>query len=242
MSTRVRGRRFATTHWSVVLAAADSASPRAPAALADLCETYWYPVYTFVRRSGRSADDARDLTQAFFARLLEKGWLHDVRPDRGRFRSFLLTALRHFLSNDRDWHNALKRGAGKPPLPLAFDDGERQYQIDPADNETPEHIYERRWALTTLDVAMNRLAAQHDHEGRRAVFDRLKPLLTGDDASVSYKTLASQLNATEGALRVAVHRLRQRFAAALRDTIAETVASEEDIVDELQYLLDVIRR
>jgi DNA-directed RNA polymerase specialized sigma24 family protein len=160
-------RRFATTHWSVVLAAADSGSPRAPAALADLCETYWYPVYSFVRRSGHTAEDARDLTQAFFARLLEKGWLEDARPDRGRFRAFLLTALRHFLSNERDWRNAAKRGGGKPLLSLEFDDGERRYQVEPVDGVTPEHIYERRWARAALDVAMRRLKGQHEAESRR---------------------------------------------------------------------------
>jgi RNA polymerase sigma factor (sigma-70 family) len=225
-----------------VLAAAEAASPRAEAALADLCETYWYPVYTFVRRSGHSVDDARDLTQAFFTRLLEKGWLQDVRPDRGRFRAFLLTALRHFLSNERDWRHAAKRGGGHVPLSLEFDDGERRYQVEAVESVTPESLYERRWAQAALDVAMSRLAAHHEAEGRRRLFDRLQPLLTGDDKSVSYTTLAAELNMTEGALRVAVHRLRQRFVLALRETIAETVKSEEDVVDELKYLLDVMRR
>ena len=136
----------------------------------------------------------------------------------------------------------MKRGGGKPSLSLEFDDGERRYQVEPVDSVTPEYLYERRWAQAALDVAMNRLAAHHDAEGRRPLFDRLQPLLTGDDASVSYTTLAAELDMTEGALRVAVHRLRQRFVLALRETIAETVASEADVVDELKYLLDVMRR
>ncbi|HEU5186595.1 MAG TPA: hypothetical protein VFU01_18630 [Gemmatimonadaceae bacterium] len=233
--------RFATTHWSVVLAAADSASPRATAALADLCGTYWYPVYTFIRRSGHSADDARDLTQAFFTRLLEKGWLADARPDRGRFRAFLLTALRHFLSNEREWRNAVKRGGGNQLLSLEFEDGERRYQIEPVDSATPDRLYERRWARAALEAAMKRLERQQETEGRRRLFDRLRPLLTGDDPATSYQALAVELTMSEGALRVAVHRLRRQFAAALRATIAETVATEEEVVDELRYLLDVMR-
>jgi RNA polymerase sigma-70 factor (ECF subfamily) len=234
-------RRFETTHWSLVIKAGDIASPGAAAALATLCETYWFPVYAFVRRSGRSPEDAQDLTQGFFTRVLEKNYFKDARQERGRFRAFLLTSVRHFLANQRDWDRATKRGGGQPHLSLEFDDGERRYQIEPVENETPEHIYERRWAMAALDLGMRRLAATYEGEARQKLYEKLRPFLTGEDPQ-SYASIARELDMTEGALRVAAHRLRQQFAACLREVIAETVDGPGDVADELRHLMTVVSR
>ena len=213
----------------------------ADAALAELCERYWFPVYAFVRRTGAATDDAADLTQAFFARVLEKGYLKSATPVRGRFRSFLLGSLRHFLSNERDWDRALKRGGALVHVSLDFDDGERRYQLEPSSDLTPERIYERRWALQVLDEALTRVAETHVRAGRGPLFQQLKSTLTGND-TLAYPDVAREFGTSEGALRVAVHRLRKQFAAALRATIAETVESPQEIDDELRYLLGVIAR
>jgi RNA polymerase sigma factor (sigma-70 family) len=232
--------RFATTRWSQVIAAA-GVSPTADVALAELCEAYWYPIYAFVRRSGHSVDDASDLTQAFFMCVLEKHYLKDARPDRGRFRSFLLASVRHFLSNERDWRMTLKRGGRQPHISLDFGTGEERYQLDPADELTPEHVYERRWTLAVLDKAMARLFVKYDDAGRGELFSRLKPYLVGDEPA-SYHELADALEVSEGSLRVAVHRLRKDYKKTLRDAIAETVERDEDVDDELRYLLTVVGR
>ena len=233
-------RRIGTTRWSVVLAADGSDSPRARAALETLCETYWYPVYAFIRRADYSSEDSRDLTQEFFSRVLEKGYLGAARPERGRFRSFLLASLRHFLSNERDRQNAIKRGGGKPVLPLEFDDGECRWQIEPVDESTPERLYERRWATTVLQVAMRRLEEAQARAGRKVVFKQLKGFVFGDDVAGKYEELAAELSLTEGAVRVAVHRLRRQFGAMLRETIAETVERDDDVDQELRYLLEIV--
>ena len=233
--------RFATTRWSLVVAAGDRESPERGEALAVLCEAYWYPVYAFIRRTGRSTDDARDLTQAFFARVLEKNYFKDARQERGRFRAFLLTAVRHFLANEYDRATAQKRGGAQPHFPLEFDDGERRYVNEPADALTPEALYERRWALATLDAALARLRERYSGDARRRLFDHLRPFLTGDEPP-SYATLAAGLEMTEGALRVAVHRLRQHFAASLRGVIGETVETADAVEDELRHLMAVVSR
>jgi len=236
-----RGRhRFATTHWSQVIAAS-GLSPAADAALGHLCEAYWYPVYAFARRSGHSVDDASDLTQAFFTRVLEKHYLKDARPERGRFRSFLLAAFRHFLSNDRDWRMALRRGGRQPHVPLDVGTGEERYQLEPADGLTPELVYERRWTLAVLDKAMARLSFKYEQSGRRDLFTSLALHLVGDEPA-SYRELADRLGVSEGSLRVAVHRLRKEYRATLRETIAETVERDDDVDDELRYLLTVVGR
>jgi RNA polymerase sigma factor (sigma-70 family) len=235
MSQTSRGRRFYTTRWSLVIAASDPHSSSAETALAELCQAYWYPVYSFIRRSGHCADDARDLTQAFFARVLEKGYLRDARQERGRFRSFLLASVRHFLANERDFRTTLKRGGGALHLSLEF---ERRYE--PADDLTPERLYERQWALHVLEQAMQTLEARYADRKKHVLFDRLKPLLGGD--SIPHAELAALLGMTEGALRVAVHRLRQQFGAVLRQTIAETVDAPEEVDSELRYLLDIVKR
>ena len=233
-------RRLATTRWSVVLAAGGSDAPASRAALETLCEAYWYPVYAFVRRAGHSSEDARDLTQEFFARVLEKGYLRAARPERGRFRAFLLTSVRHFLSNERDWRSAIKRGGGKPVLPLEFDDGERRYQIEPVDESTPDRIYERRWATTVLEVARRRFDEAQARLGRDATFHRLRGSVFGDGDAAKYQDLAVELGMTEGALRVAVHRLRRQFGAILREVVAETVERDEAVEEELRYLLEIV--
>jgi RNA polymerase sigma-70 factor (ECF subfamily) len=233
--------RFATTRWTLVVAAGGTTSPESQAALAALCEAYWFPVYAFVRRGGRSVDDAKDLTQAFFARVLEKGYFAEARSERGRFRSFLLSCLSHFLSNEYDRQVALKRGGGQPVLCLEFDDGERKYLHEPVDHVTPEHLYERRWALSVLDSAMARARASYEESGRSDLFAALRRYLTGDEPA-SYAELATTLTTTEGALRVAVHRLRREFARSLREVVAETVETPEEVEGELRHLMAAVSR
>jgi RNA polymerase sigma factor (sigma-70 family) len=232
--------RFATTHWSLVLSAGDAATPEARAALGALCEVYWYPVYAYVRRRGYSVEDARDLTQAFFARLLEKTDLRGADPARGRFRSFLLSAVRHFLSNQRDWQSALKRGGGQPMLPLDFASGEERYIREPSDQLDPERIFERRWAMEVLESALKRLEADYARTGDNHHFEMLKACLT-DTPDVSYRTIGASLGMSEGAVGVAVHRLRRRFGVALRQEVAQVV-SEPLVDDELRYLLGALQR
>jgi RNA polymerase sigma-70 factor (ECF subfamily) len=234
-------RRFQTTHWSLVLTAADHSGAQARSALSALCEAYWHPVYAFIRRTVRSEDDARDLTQAFFTRVIERRYLRAASPERGRFRSFLLTAVRHFLADERDHRRALKRGGGVPhvaigPAPMAGEPA-----ADPQSDETPEQIYERQWALAALDAAVGRLRADYDRSGRRAVFELLRPAIDGD-ARVDYGDLARSLGRREGAVRVAVHRLRRHVGASLRAAIAETVADAGDVDDELRFLMSVLGR
>ena len=214
--------------------------PQASAALSVLCELYWLPVYAFVRRSGVSTEDARDPTQAFFARVLEKGWFAQAEQSRGRFRSFLLTAVRHFLANEFDASRAQRRGGGRTPLPFEVADGESRYLLEPTDNVTPEDIYERRWAVTVLEAALARVSAAYANSPeRQPVFLALRPVLTGEE-SESYATKAAALGMTEGALRVALHRLRQQFSKRLREIVAETVEGSEEVDDELRYLLAVL--
>jgi RNA polymerase sigma-70 factor (ECF subfamily) len=233
--------RFATTRWSLVLAVREGRSPEAVSALATLCETYWLPVYAFIRRSGRSSDDAKDLTQGFFMRVLEKDYFGQAREERGRFRSFLLAAVRHFLANQRDWEQAQKRGGEYPHLSLEFETGERTYQIEPVDAETPERLYERRWALAVIDGALSRVQEKYEAGGRRELFLRLRPFLMGEEPG-SYADLAAVLKVSEGSLRVAAHRMRQQFAATLRETIADTVQTPEEVDEELRHLMAAVGR
>jgi RNA polymerase sigma-70 factor (ECF subfamily) len=233
-------RQFATTRWSVVLAAGETASPGSREALAKLCETYWYPLYAFARRWGHTADEAQDLTQEFFARLLEKHYLGDVRPERGRFRSFLLASLKHFLLNERDRVLAQKRGGGHALISLEIDTAEGRYRLEPPDKSTPETIYERRWALTLLDRVLARLRDEYAGSGRERVFESLSGFLTGQSWTPKYADIGAALDMTEGAVKVAVHRLRRRFGELLRDEIADTVAEPDDIEDEIRYLFKVL--
>jgi RNA polymerase sigma factor (sigma-70 family) len=231
---------FATTHWSVVLAAARSDSTRAQAALARLCQTYWYPLYAYVRRRGHEAHDAQDLTQEFFARLLEHKWLAQADRERGRFRTFLLTAMSHFLANEWDKARAQKRGGAVQIVPLQLDGAETRYGQEPAAPLTPEQCYDRRWALALLDQVLNELRQEHLAAGSVELFDTLKPCLVGDRQAQPYTALGVRLGLSEGAVKVAVHRLRQRYRQLLRDEIAQTVASAEEVTEEMRYLFAVL--
>jgi RNA polymerase sigma-70 factor (ECF subfamily) len=234
-------RRFANTRWSVVAAAGQGGSPESQEALATLCEMYWYPLYAYARRRSRSAHDAQDLTQAFFAELLEKGYLQAADPERGRFRSYLLTAFKHFLSKERERGNAQKRGGGRPVLSLDFELGESRYHLEPVDNATPESLYERGWALGILQQSLARLRQEMANAGKERLFECLKGVLAGESVHESYARIGEQLSISEPAVKVAVHRLRRRYQELLRAEIAQTVASPEEIDEELRGLFAAVR-
>ena len=226
-------RGFHTTHWSIVVSAQGDGSG-AHESLAKLCQAYWYPLYAFVRRQGMSEHDAQDLTQEFFARLLEKSWLDGVDRERGRFRSWLLASMKHFLANEWDRANRLKRGGGQTVLSLDAQTAEARYALEPADPVTADRIFERRWALTLLEQVLERLRREFGAVGKAKVFDELKAALTG--GKLDYSDIAVRLNLNEGAVRVAVHRLRLRYRELVRAEIAETVATEDEVDAEVQHL------
>lgn len=225
----------------VLAAGADATSTGAREALTALCESYWYPLYAFLRSRGHPAQDAEDLTQAFFAQLLEKRTLRHADRGRGRFRSFLLTSLTNFAANERDKQAAQKRGGGVPAISLEFENAEGRFQLEPATDETPEKIFDKRWAITLLDRVFARLTAEMTETGKESQFERLKTYLIGDQPQLSYAENASILGVSEGAIRVAVHRLRRRFRDLIRDEIAQTVSSPEEIEDELHHLWNAVR-
>ncbi|MBL7223694.1 MAG: sigma-70 family RNA polymerase sigma factor [Candidatus Brocadiae bacterium] len=238
---RAPGSRFATTHWSIVVAARGERTTAARQALATLCEAYWYPLYAYVRRRGYAAADAQDLTQAFFAALLEKQYLRTADRERGRLRSFLLTALKRFVSKQWARAHTLKRGGAHSPVPLDPRSGETRYALEPSHDWTPERLYERRWALTLLEQVMARLRRKYADDGKAELFDHLKAFLTGQSGAPSYRQVACDLDTTEGAVKVAVHRLRRRYRELLRSEIAHTVADPQDAEDELRLLLAALR-
>jgi RNA polymerase sigma factor (sigma-70 family) len=233
---------FPTTRVSLVRAAAGGSDRQSREALATLCGMYWYPLYAYVRRSGHDADEAQDLTQGFIVRLLEKKSLRHFQQERGRFRSFLLASLKHFLANERDAVRAQKRGGGLAPVPLsvALHTGEHRYSLEPRDEMTPERIFEKQWALDLLNRVLDHLREESAASGKSEQFDRLRGCLTGDDNRIGYGELAGQLDMSEGAVKVAVHRLRLRFHEALRQEIAITVTNQTEIGDEIRYLLTVL--
>lgn len=224
---------FATTRWSVVLAAGTD-NTRAGDALGELCRLYWYPLYAFVRRQGHAPHDAQDLTQEFFARLIEKQWLGDVARERGRFRAWLLASMRHFLANEWNKVRTQKRGGGAPVVSLDETDAEGRYLHEPAALVDAEQLYDRRWALTLLDDVLARLQAEMRAAGKAGQFDAMKGALTG--GQIAYDVIAAQLGMKEGAARVAVYRLRDRYREVLRAAVAETVESPAEIEGELQHL------
>jgi RNA polymerase sigma factor (sigma-70 family) len=231
---------FVTTHWSVVLAAGRNDTTRARQALAGLCQTYWYPLYAYVRRRGNSPHDAQDLTQEFFAHLLERQSLAGADPACGRFRSFLLTAMNHFLIHE--WHKARakKRGGGGQIVSLDLAAAEDRFDLEPADLATPDKIFDKQWALTLLDGVLNRLESEYQRGGKHDLFTALKQTLTGSRESQPYVELAVTLGMNEGAVKVAVHRLRKRYRELIRAEIAHTLDPSQDIEEEMRHLTSAL--
>jgi DNA-directed RNA polymerase specialized sigma24 family protein len=228
---------FATTHWSVVLAAGGEPSPAAREALERLCSAYWYPLYAHVRTKGFSPSDAEDLTQEFFARFLASDALRDVSREQGRFRAFLLASINHFLANEWDRLRAQKRGGGRSPLSLDAFSAEQRLQTEPATHLTPERLYERRWASILLETVLGRLRAEMIAAGKRSVFEFLRGFLSDAAGTLPYREAATQLGLTEPATRKAVQRLRQRYRELLREEVAHTVAAPHEVESELRSLL-----
>jgi RNA polymerase sigma factor (sigma-70 family) len=233
---------FVTTHWSVVLAAARTDTTQAQTALEQLCRLYWYPIYHFVRRQGYATHDAQDLTQEFFARMLEKNWIAHADQSRGRFRSFLLFVLKRFLAVE--WHkaNAQKRAVNRRCLPLPLDSAETRYNREPDESSTPEQAFEKQWALTLLETVLHQLRDDYQQDGNERLFETLKPCMTGRSELQPYAALAAQLQMSEGAVKVAVHRLRGRYRERLKAEIAHTVASPADVESEMRHLFRVLTR
>ena len=230
---------FAPTRWSVVIAAGRGRESEAKRALEELCTAYWYPLYAFVRRAGHGAHDAQDLTQEFFARLLARNDLAAVDRARGKFRSFLLASLKHFLANEWDRANAQKRGGGQAVLSLDAATAEERYALEPADTVSADQLYDRRWAMTMLERSLGRVREECAADGSLRLFDEIKGTLTGD--ATPHAQIAEHLGMTEGSVSVAIHRLRKRCRAALRALIAETVNSDADVDDEMTALLGALR-
>jgi RNA polymerase sigma factor (sigma-70 family) len=231
---------FATTHWSVVLEA-QGPTPAAQAALEKLCRTYWRPIYGFVRRQGAGREEAEDLTQGFFALLLERRDLDTVRKEKGRLRSYLLTSLKHFLTNERHRAMTIKRGEGRRLIPLDALRDREGIDLVPADTLSADQIYERRWALTVLEQVLTRLGDEYYSAGNVRLFDRLKKLLTDESDRPSQAEIAREFGMTENAVKQAFHRLRQRYRELLHEEIAHTVIAPGDIEDELRHLIAVLR-
>jgi len=233
------GRRFATTRWSLVLDARERGSRASEQALAELCESYWFPLYAFVRRQGHGPEDAADLTQAYFAKLLEKGYLQDVRPEAGRFRSFLLASLKHFLYNEWDRQQAQKRGGHLKKISLDAQLAENRYSVEPVERLTPEDMFEQHWALTVLERALGQLV-EDTPESKRNRLEKLRPFLIGGGSETPYREIAEELGISESGVKVAVHRLRRRFGMVLRQEIEQTVANPDEVDDEIRYLLECL--
>ncbi len=238
MQTLTGSSDFPPTRWTLVIAAADPQRKDARSALISLCEGYWYPLYAYVRRRGYQAEQAQDLTQEFFIRVLEGRYLDRADPEKGRFRSFLLTSLKFFVADEEDRSRAQKRGSGAV-LPLELSSGEDRYQREPAHDETPERIFERRWALSVLDRVVERLRDEFVQHGRPEHFERLKMFLLGK-SDAPYAALASEMNTSEGALKVAIHRLRKRYRELFRQEIADTVADPGEVESELRFLANAL--
>ena len=235
------GVAFVTTHWSVVLAA-QAQSPAADEALEKLCRTYWPPIYSFVRREGRTVEDAQDLTQGFFARLLERRDFDAVRREKGRLRSYLLVSLKHFLVTERQRAMSIKRGGGRALIPLDELIAHELSDPEPGDVLTADRIYERRWALTVLEQVLGRLGEEYYAVGKGRLFDCCKELLAGEPDGISQAKIAAELAMTENAVKQAYHRFRHSYRELLREEIAHTVAVPGDIEDELRHLIAVLRQ
>jgi RNA polymerase sigma factor (sigma-70 family) len=241
-SNAVAGAQFRTTHWSVVVRAGHGNAPEAGPALNELCQVYWYPLYAFARRQGCGVAEAEDLTQAFFARLLERNFVAQAEPDKGRFRSFLLVMFKRFLANE--WHrqHAQKRGGFHSVITIDAEAAESRLGAELQDNEPPDVLFDRQWVLLLLDQVMNRLQREYIDTGRTQLFECLEACLTRDETALSYADIAGQLNLTEAAVKMAMQRLRARYRAILHEEIAKTVASSDDIETELRHLFSVVCR
>jgi len=231
---------FHTTHWTLVLAARDQDGPLAREALAGLCSTYWYPLYAFIRRSGITPHEAEDLTQEFFFRFLERNSLGSVHREAGKFRSFLLACLKNFLANERERAHAQRRGGGRKLIPLDSDEAKSRYSLEPADERTPESVFERRWAFAVLERTMTELRREYAAAEKSEVFEALRSFLPGSDADLSRAEIAAKRGMSAGALDVAIHRFRQRFGVLLRQQVARTVASDAEVDEELRYLISLL--
>ena len=226
---------FEATQWSVVLSAGKQESAQAQQALAKLCQTYWFPLYVFVRRQGQGPEDAQDLVQGFFARLIEKNYVADAQREKGRFRSFLLLALKRYMAKEWQHANRDRRGGGKEIISLDEQDTEMRYKTEPADQITPEKAFERQWALTLLQQVLDRLSVEFNTAGKAGLFEALKIFLNGEKGG-SYAEVGSKLGMSESAVKVTVHRLRLRYRELLRLEIANTVSGPEAIKDEIGNL------
>ncbi len=229
---------FLTTRWTVVLSAGRQSSPHADRALAELCQIYWYPLYAYVRRQGRTKEDAEDLTQAFFARFLAKNYLEGLSAERGRFRAFLLASLKHFLANERDRSQRQKRGGGLEHLSLDWQSADERFHLDPADPTSPDRLFDREWALSLLARVIVRLEEECRRAGRGQVFEQARNFLTVGQETIPYAEAARQLGLEEGALRVTVHRLRKRYRELLREEIGQTLADPAQVQEEMRALLE----
>jgi RNA polymerase sigma-70 factor (ECF subfamily) len=243
ITKEVRGADvFATTHWTVVIAAGQGSSRQADVALEELCRTYWYPLYVYVRRQTATREDAEDLTQAFFAKFLEKNYLEKLSSQKGKFRAFLLASLKHFLANEWVRAHRLKRGAGATPLSLDWQDADARYQIDPVDHLSPDKLYDRAWAVTLLERVLARLREENASEERATFFEVVKGFLTIGTDSIPYGEAAVRLKLSEGAVRVAVHRLRRRYRELLREEIGQTLADSGELDEEMRTLFSAFAK
>jgi RNA polymerase sigma factor (sigma-70 family) len=229
--------RFVTTHWSLVLRAGGPKTRASHEALGTLCQTYWYPLYAYARRFGHGVEEAEDLVQAFFVRILEKQALQHADPERGRFRSFLLASLKHFMVNEYNRARAAKRGGGQLIATIDVSGGEGRYALEPRDDANPEKLFERQWALTVLERVQTRLRSATVRSGKAQLFEQLKDFVTGEETDIPYREAGESLGMSEGAVRVAVHRLRRRFKDLLREEIEQTVADPADVDDEIRFML-----
>jgi RNA polymerase sigma-70 factor (ECF subfamily) len=233
-----RGSVFPTTHWSVVLAAGetDAHSPRSAQALEALCRAYWYPLYVVIRSSGHAPADAEDLTQEFFARLLAKHYLSAVHPERGKFRWFLLSAVKRFLLNEQERATAVKRGGSSPHIPFDGEKAEERYRLDAAEADTPDRLFDRAWVASLIQTTFQRLEEEYTLEGKPALFKQLEVFLSGEQTDLTYAEIGAGLGMTEGAVKVAVHRLRRRYRELLREEVAQTVHTPAELEEELRNL------
>ena len=228
---------FVTTRWTQVLSAGRKSSLHSDRALAELCQTYWYPLYAYVRRQGRTKEDAEDLTQAFFERFLARNYLEGLAAERGRFRAFLLASLKHFLANEWDRSQRQKRGGGAEHLSLDWQGADDRYHLDPPDHVTPDRVYDRAWALALLERVVERLRDECGREGRAQLFEQARGFLMVGQAAIPYAEAARALGWEEGAVRVAVHRLRKRYRELLRDEIGQTLCDPGQVEEEMGALL-----